>query len=77
MGREALRGELGLGCGGEEDVVGAAEQIVLVEPPVEGFFEVLDGAGALEVGVEHAVGEDHVGLVAGDGAEDGEAEVLP
>jgi len=38
---------------------------------------VFEGACAFEVGVEHAVGEDHVGLAAGDGLVKGVAEVLP
>jgi hypothetical protein len=72
-----LGGELGLGRRGEENEAGAAEQPVRVEPPVEGLLEVPEGACALEVRVEHAVGEDHAGFAAGNGLVDGVAEILP
>ena len=48
VGPEALAGELGLGRGGEEDEMGAAEQPVFVEAPVEGPLEALGGRARLK-----------------------------
>ena len=75
---EALAGEAGLGLRGEEDETGAAEEMRLGEEPVGGLFEVLEGVGVAEPGVEHAVGEDGVGFLFIDsGYSEGDAGVLP
>ena len=74
---EALFGEAGFFVGGEEDAVGVAEDPVLGGKPVGPLFEVLAGVFALEPWVQHAVSDDDVGGVAGEGAPCGEAGVLP
>ncbi len=60
-GIEAPTGELRLAAGGEQDKLGGAQDPVFGEEPVDPFFEVFEGEGAAEVGIEHAVGKDHVG----------------
>ena len=77
MQPEGLLGEAGFFLGGEEDAVGVAKDPVLGEEPVGPFFYVFGGEGVLEVGVEHAVGEDDVGLAALHGEGAGDAGKLP
>jgi hypothetical protein len=74
---EGFGGEIAFKLGGKHDARSSAEHPILREQPVDPLLHMLEWIAALEVGVEHAVGEDKEGLVSGDGDERGKARELP
>ena len=74
---EALLGQAALFGGRKQDAVGAAQDPVLGQNPVDPLFGVLYGEGAFEVRIEHAVSEDDVGLVSFEREKSGQTAPHP
>src|SRR5580658_1987940 len=62
---KAVSGDALLFFAGKTDCLRGVEIAMLVEGPVDQLLEMLERIAVFEIGVEHAVGEDDVGLARG------------